>query len=136
MNDPRPVMNSAFRVNEANDACCDCGAVIAGGQDGCQALWDQYSVHGYSDIRFGGLRDLAFDAYCMQHHVKYCISAKLYAAHLTRLCCGLEHGGDAQVYAAIRRWLDGTVPLARPVLPVPGWTLTLVDVASAVVPDE
>ena len=70
---------------------------------GCQALYDALAVPGAGALGLIARRDLAFDAYCMQHPETYCRSAKSYAAHLTRLCCGLEFGGDPRVYRAIQR---------------------------------
>jgi hypothetical protein len=92
--------------------CSDCGAPVAGGRAGCQALYDEQATPGGPGL--GALRDLAFDAYCMQHPDTYCRSAKSYAAHLTRLCCGVEHGGDPKIYRAIQRWLNGAVALEKP----------------------
>jgi hypothetical protein len=97
----------------SEDRCPDCGAA-AGGRAGCQALWDEIAARAYTDLAYAATRDLAFDAYCMQHPGTYCVSAKSYAAHLTRLCCGVEYGGDPQVYAAINRWLNGRVALEKP----------------------
>ena len=81
---------------------------------GCQALYDALAVPGAGALGLSARRDLAFDAYCMQHPDTYCRSAKSYATHLTRLCGGLEYGGDPQVYRAIQRWLNGAVPLQKP----------------------
>jgi hypothetical protein len=72
-------------------------------------------------------RDLAFDAYCMQHLEQYRRSAKSYAAHLTRLCCGLEYDGDPQVYEAIQKWLNGTVDIKKPEAPGPRGAMTVAD---------
>ncbi len=96
------------------DHCPDCGAPVAGGRAGCQALYDALVVPGSGMLGLSTRRDLAFDAYCMQHTDTYCRSAKSYVAHLTRLCSGLEFGGDPQVYRAIQRWLNGAVPLQKP----------------------
>ncbi len=96
--------------------CPACGARVTGGRDGCQALWDE--VHAQALQVVGGLPlpEAAFDAYCLQHPETYCVSAKSYAAHLTRLCCGVEHPGDARVLAAIQRWLNGSPRLQKPAL--------------------
>jgi hypothetical protein len=93
--------------------CPGCSAAVDG-RAGCQALWDRFSARAVEDLDYAKVHDLAFDAYCMQHVDSYCRSAKSYAAHLTRLCCGLEHDGDPAVYSAIRRWLDGPSPVDRP----------------------
>jgi hypothetical protein len=110
------------------DHCPACGAPVAGGQAGCQALLDELNAQAYADARYGAVRDLAFDAYCMQHLERYCRSAKSYAAHLTRLCCGIEHAGDPAVYAAIQRWLNGAVALEKPEPPAHLGRLTIADV--------
>ena len=94
--------------------CPDCGAPVAGGREGCQALFDELSARAYGDLRYAAVQPLAFDTYCMQHVQRYCRSAKSYAAHLTRLCCGLEYGGDPEVYAAIQKWLNGPSALQKP----------------------
>lgn len=112
------------------DNCPDCGAAVQGGREGCEAVWYALS-YGERIAPLG-----AFDAYCMQHLSKYCASAKSYAAHLTRLCCGLEYGGDPQVYAAIQRWLNGKRPLTKPtILPFLG-DMTIVDVQNGRSPQE
>jgi hypothetical protein len=75
----------------------------------------------HTDVRYAGAYRLALDAYCMQHPEEYCISAKSYAAHLTGLCCGLEHHGNPNDYWAIARWLNGPTTLQRPLtLPARG----------------
>jgi len=111
------------------ERCPDCGAPVPGGRAGCQAIWDNFSLQVTADLRLGGVRDLALDAYCLQHLGRYCRSAKSYAAHLTRLCCGLEYAANPTIYAAIRRWLDGRVDL---VLPEPPQDLGQVTIASLV----
>ena len=65
----------------------------------------------FEDIRYATVYNLAFDAYCMQHPGKYCVSAKSYAAHLMGLCHGLEHASDPESYWAIPFWLDGPAPV-------------------------
>src|SRR3990172_2857940 len=109
------------------DRCPDCGAAVTGGREGCQALWIEFAARSYIDLRYAPMRDLAFDAYCMQHLGTYCRSAKSYAAHLTRLCCGLEHGGAQTVYYAIQRWLNGSPAIDKPEPPVQQGTLTVAD---------
>ncbi len=111
--------------------CPDCGAPVAGGRDGCQALWIEFSARAYIDLRYASVRDLAFDAYCMQHLDMYCRSGKSYAAHLARLCCGLEHGGSQIVYFAIQRWLNGSSSIERPEPPSRRGDLTISDALGA-----
>jgi hypothetical protein len=113
------------------DRCPDCGAPVTGGREGCQALWVEFSARAYIDLRYASVRDLAFDAYCMQHLDTYCRSAKSYAAHLTRLCCGLEHGGAQTVHFAIQRWLNGSPSIVKPEPPNHRGTLTVADALAA-----
>lgn len=117
------------------DPCPECGAA-AGGRAGCQALWDEIAARAYTDLAYTATHDLAFDAYCMQHPGTYCVSAKSYAAHLTRLCCGVEHGGDRQAYAAINRWLNGRVPLEKSDVLRERGSLTVASLQSARDADE
>ena len=73
----------------------------------------------------------AFDAYCMQHLAVYCKSAKSYAAHLTRLCCGIEYNGNEKVYKAIQTWLNGKVDIVKPTPLAFLGKLTIADVRDA-----
>jgi len=111
--------------------CPACGAAVTGGRAGCQAVFDEQSAAVYTDVRRAAVHDLFVDAYCMQHPEEYGRSAKSYAAHLLRLCCGAELRGDATTYAAIRRWLDGSSSIVRPEPPATRGTMTIVDVAGA-----
>jgi hypothetical protein len=120
----------------SQDKCPDCGASVSGGQAGCQSLWDETAARAFCDLRYATVHDLAFDSYCMQHVEKYCRSAKSYAAHLTRLCCGLEFGPGPAVYSAIQRWLNGQRALEKPrVLSFLG-QLTIADVQLGGNPEE
>ncbi len=113
------------------DRCPECGASVMGGRAGCQAVWDEISARAYSDPAYVATRDLAFDAYCLQHLKRYCRSAKSYAAHLTRLCCGLEYDGDPKVYDAIQKWLNGAVAIERPHTPSHRGQMTVADLRAA-----
>lgn len=105
--------------------CPDCGATVLGGRDGCEALWHE------AFYSYRSQHPAAFDAYCMQHLETYCASAKSYAAHLTRLGCGLEYEAAPQVYAAIQKWLNGQKHLEKPaILPFLG-AMTIADVHKA-----
>ncbi|MBX3084592.1 MAG: hypothetical protein KF716_23340 [Anaerolineae bacterium] len=108
--------------------CPECGARIAGGRVGCEALFNEFRFQALSNPHVGAVHWLAFDTYCMQHIDTYCQSAKSYAAHLTRLCCGLEFGGNLDIYAAIPRWLDGTITLEKPAVLEKRGSMTFVDV--------
>lgn len=134
----QPLSSAEMAVNEFDAArlagtgrCPDCGAAGVGGREGCQALFDQLTLRAYDDYRYAAVQTLAFDTYCMQHLERYCRSAKSYAAHLTRLCCGLEHGGNPQVYAAIQRWLSGAVSIDKPPLLDLVGAMTVADLQTA-----
>lgn len=114
--------------------CPDCGAPAAG-REACQALWDEISARAYTDWNYGRTYTLGFDAYCMQHP-RYIYSAKSYAAHLTRLCCGLEFDGNPKIYAAIRRWLDGRTALEKPAAVESTGSMTVADLQAAQTPAE
>jgi hypothetical protein len=118
-------------MTDSLDQCPECGAVVPGGRDGCQALWDELRTQADGGLSDFAMQGPAFDAYCMQHLEKYCQSAKSYAAHLTRLCCGLEHHGDPRVYAAIQKWLNGNVALEKPDALASLGVLTIADVYAA-----
>jgi hypothetical protein len=123
----KPVSEQANR----DDHCPACGAKIAGGREGCQALMNDLQAKAYGDPGYAATFDLAFDAYCMQHPEEYCVSAKSYAAHLTRLCCGVERGGDQAVYHAINRWLSGPAPIDKPDVLTSRGGMTVVDLDAA-----
>jgi hypothetical protein len=113
------------------ERCPDCGASVMGGREGCQSLFDELMLQAYSDPLYAATHSLALDAYCMQHTQRYCRSAKSYAAHLTRLCCGLEHNGDHKVYEAIQKSLNGTVAFERPEAPGSRGQITVADLLAA-----
>jgi hypothetical protein len=115
----------------SEDRCPDCRAAVEGGRAGCQALFDEFGARAFSDARLAAVQQLVVDAYCLQHPAAYCHSATSYAAHLTRMCCGLEHGGDSGVYAAIPRWLNGAADLERPEEPAFRGSTTIADVQAA-----
>ena len=100
--------------------CPSCGAPL-GGREGCQAHFDQLGARAWDSPARGAMHNLVVDAYAMQHPEEYCTSPKSYAAHLTGLCCGLEHPGDRKLYGQIPRWLDGAAaPVKPPVLEMRG----------------
>jgi hypothetical protein len=122
-------LNSLQATSE--ERCPDCGARIKGGREGCQSLFDELMLRAYSDPLYASTHSLALDAYCMQHTERYCRSAKSYAAHLARLCCGLEHNGDHKVYEAIQKSLNGTVEFEKPEAPRHRGRTTVADLRAA-----
>jgi hypothetical protein len=97
---------------------------------------DEIQAKAYQNPAYGATFDLGFDAYCMQHPEKYGVSAKSYAAHLTRLCCGVERGGEQAIYKAINRWLSTNPKIDKPELLVERGRMTVADVAGANDPVE
>ena len=123
-------------MSSSAEVCPACGAVAAGGRDGCQTVFDALTVRAYADVAYASVRDLAFDTYCMQHLESYCRSAKSYAAHLMRLYCGLEYNGDPRVYEAIQHWLNGSVKIEKPQVLSHLGTMTVADVRQAQTAEE
>jgi hypothetical protein len=106
---------------------------IAGGTDGCQALFDQFRVRESAELaRDYGSTRLTIDIYSVQHPDRYCVSAKSLAAHLTGLCWAVERGESEVGLRALQRWLNGSVPLNKPAIPKDRGKLTVADIASAV----
>lgn len=108
------------------EICPACGARGAGGRSGCQELWDAFAFQALADFRVAAVHTLAFDTYCMQHVEIYGVSAKSYVAHLTRLCVGIEYGGDPALYAALQRWYHAG--LAKPDMLTARGEITIADV--------
>lgn len=116
-----------------NDAgtrrCSGCGLAVAGGDDGCNALFNDLAGRSFSDIRFGGVHRMAVDAYALQHPDRYCISAKSLVAHLCGLCELIERDGNpAMPNRHLRQWLDGSVDITKPALPAEHGRTTIGDV--------
>jgi len=107
-----------------------------GGAAGCEALFNELGARDFSDPRYGATHELLVDAYCLQHPEPYCHSAKSYAAHLTRMCCGLEYGGKREIYAAIPRWMSGPAKIERPETLAQRGTMTITDLRAATTPEE
>ena len=112
--------------------CAGCGLEIAGGTDGCQALFDQFRLRESAELARGyGSTRLTIDIYSVQHPDRYCVSAKSLAAHLTGLCWAVERGGSEAGLQAMQRWLNGSVPLDKPVIPKDRGQLTVADISGA-----
>jgi hypothetical protein len=105
--------------------------VVSGGRAGCQETFEGLTALSYTDLRRGAAHQLLVDAYSMQHPEEYGRSAKSYAAHLMRLCCGVELNGDPGIYAAIPRWLNGRVDIEKPELVNARGKLTVLHAAAA-----
>ena len=89
-----------------------------------------------ADVRYARAYRSAVEAYAMQHVERFGLSAKSYAAHLTGLCCVVEHDADPAMLAAIARWLSGPSPVEKPsVAPPPRGRLTIADARRAEEPE-
>ncbi len=113
--------------NPTLEPCPSCGALL-GGRAGCQAVFDELSARAWTSPSRGRAHTLVVDTYSMQHPADYCRSAKSYAAHLTALCCGIEHTGNQQLYWAIARWLDGPGRLDKPAVIDCRGSMTIADI--------
>jgi len=122
-----PVSNS---MPAGQGPCPSCGARL-GGREGCQSAFDQLSAEAWSSPVRGAAHNLVVYTYAMQHPEEYGRSPKSYAAHLTALCCGIEHPRDQKLYWAIARWLDGPAAVEKPPLITQRGTLTIADVHAA-----
>jgi hypothetical protein len=111
--------------------CPDCGAPVSGGREACQRLFNELGARSYENPGYAAAHELLVDAYCLQHPEPYCHSAKSYAAHLARLCCGIERGGDRRIYRAIHTWLSGPAKIERPETLACRGELTIVHVQAA-----
>jgi hypothetical protein len=128
-------MSEEKATDRAVEACSGCGLRIAGGDDGCRALWDEQLATDFGDARFFRVHRVMVDTYCLQHPARHCASAKSFAAHLTGLCWALEHDGDRAVgNETLRRWLNGRVAIERPEPPAERGALTVANVRAAADP--
>lgn len=123
-------------TSNAGAPCPSCGAVPAAGFADCQAMWDQLLAESFSNFAYARLHRAIVDAYSLQHTDPYCKSAKSYAAHLTGICCAVEHGGTPEVNAAMQHWLSTNPELDKPDVPVTRGRLTIASVIELRVPSE
>jgi hypothetical protein len=107
--------------------CPACGAPL-GGRDACQAAFDRLGAAAWMTPARAAVHNLVVDTYAMQHPEEYGKSAKSYIAHLTALCCGVEHAGHPKKYWTIPRWLDGPAKLEKPKLVSARGKMTIADV--------
>lgn len=116
--------------------CSGCGLEIAGGREGCQALFDELLARQFADQEYSRLHRLMVDAYCLQHAEEYCASAKSLMAHLGGACCAFEHGNEPGVHQSLLRSLNGAPAIERPPTPVFRGGITIADLSSVFDPDS
>lgn len=122
-------------TDSAVEPCAGCGLQVAGGTEGCQAIFDELLARDFGDVAYFRVHRLLVDVYSLQHPERYCASAKSLAAHLGGLCCILEHGASRAIGAEwMRAWLNGTPPLGKPDLPRSRGALTIKSVRDAAGP--
>jgi hypothetical protein len=116
-------------------ACPDCGAPIDGGLGSCRATFHAINRERFrpTNMRLGRL---LVDSYALQHLEPYCHTAKELTYHLASLCCGLEHGGSAAIYAALQCSIDGKFTADRPTPPSHLGDLTILYVSEAATDTE
>lgn len=83
---------------------CSCGLAS---EAECKRHFDATLVKEFSDYRYAKIHRLTVDVYSLQHPDPYMISAKSFAAHLTGMCCAMEHESDPGMMRALQAWLNG-----------------------------
>jgi hypothetical protein len=75
--------------------CPMCRAKVAGGEDGCQKLFERVLAKEYSDPAYGAVHLLTVDCYALQHSEAHRPHSN--AFHLLRLGWILERDGNAKI---------------------------------------
>src|SRR6267143_3363071 len=123
--------------NTSDDACDDCGAVVAEGKAGCLKLFEEILAREFTDYRYGKIHRLTVDAYSLQHPDGYMRSGKSFAAHLTGMCAALEYEESSTVNQTVQKWLSKNPKIDKPSrLPELRGNLTITYVHSASDADE
>src|SRR5258708_15983762 len=111
-------MGAAMRISErsttSDDACEDCGAVIAQGKAGCLKLFEEILAKEFSDYRYGKIHRLTVDSYSLQHPEAYMRSGKSFAAHLTGMCAAFEYEDTLALNQTVQKWLSTNPTIAKP----------------------
>jgi hypothetical protein len=110
------------------EPCAGCGLLVEGGTAGCRKLFEELCAREWDNPISYRVHRMMVDAYCLQHPAEYCASAKSLAAHLTGLCCAVEHKSHPNVLRGLQHWLSGTADVVKPSLPVHRGILTVMEV--------
>ena len=130
-------MRISERSTTSDDACEDCGAVIAQGKAGCLKLFEEILAREFSDYRYGKIHRLTVDAYSLQHPDVYMRSGKSFAAHLTGIYAALESEDALAVNQTVQKWLSTNPKIDKPAqLPQQRGNLTITFIHSGVDADE
>jgi hypothetical protein len=116
------------------DSCPQCGAEDVGGEEGCNARFQEVVGREFSQPELFQIHRLTVDAYSLQHPDRYMKSAKSAVAHLTGMCWAMEGDLDPRTSIALSRFLDGTPAFERPQLmpaPLERGSLTIQHIHSA-----
>lgn len=108
--------------------CAGCGLLVEGGTAGCRKLFEELCGREWDSPISYRVHRMTVDAYCLQHPDEYCASAKSFAAHLTGLCCAIEHKSHPNVLRGLQHWLSGTPDILKPSLPVHHGSLIVMEV--------
>jgi len=72
-----------------------------GGTRECRALFEELLAREWDHPTSYRAHRMMVDAYSLQHPAEYCASAKSFAAHLTSMCCSIEHKANANIMRAL-----------------------------------
>jgi hypothetical protein len=96
------------------EPCPHCGADGVGGEEGCNAVFQEVVGREFSQPELFQVHRLTVDSYSLQHPDQYMKSAKSAIAHLTGMCWAMESEDDPSVSLALSRFLDGNPEFTRP----------------------
>ena len=111
-------------------ACDECGAVLDGGVEACNALSFDMMARSL-DARRLVVRRTLVDAYALQHPRTQCERPEDVARHLLRLCCAIEYDGSLDIYSGIKIWLKHAYDLPELRPPDMRGSMTILDAAAA-----
>jgi hypothetical protein len=89
---------------------------------------DELLARDFQQAAYWRYHRMAVDAYCLQHPLRYCESAKSLAAHLCGLCIAFEMDNDAAILRGIQQWLSGNPAISKPNPPGSRGSKTIADV--------
>jgi hypothetical protein len=118
------------------DRCEFCGAIVAGGYEGCRSLFNEITAQSFSSASHFTIHRAAVDCYALQHPEYFCISAKSYAAHLSGVCVAIEYNSSVEVNAAIQKWLSGSIDLQKTKVLIERGELTVLHIQNIIDPQE
>jgi hypothetical protein len=101
----------------ASGICQECGLRADATRPACQIMRDELLARDFQQIVYWRYHRLAVDAYCLQHPLRYCESAKSLAAHLCGLCIRFEMDNSEDILRDVQRWLSTNPTLSRPEVP-------------------